>query len=208
MKKSGIGLPTQPEIVLPTVPGQASLRLDRLSVDDGRESTGDVPAQRGREAGAKGFAPIFETKVTSEAEKRSDEVPEASVEEARVGKVRAGAAILKETRAEEARERKARVGKDRLRDGVHTALHEVNRMVVCVSECVRAFMCACVRHSVCRTYFTSSMQTQEGNDDDARVEYIRRVIGIEKNRTRFSPQVKVCFLRFSHTHAHTHTHTH
>ena len=49
------------------------------------------------------------------------------------------------------------------------------------------------------------MQTQEGKDDDARVEYIRRVIGIEKNRTRFSPQVNVCFLRFSQTHAHTHT---
>ena len=149
MKNSGIGLPTQPEIVLPTVPGQASLRLDRLSVDDGRESTGDVPAQRGREAGAKGFAPIFETKVTPEAEKRSDEVPEASVEEARVGKVRAEAATLKETRAEEARERKARVGEDRLRDGVHTALHEVNRMVVCVSECVRACVRACLHVCVC-----------------------------------------------------------
>ena len=122
MKKSGIGLPTQPEIVLPTVPGQASLRLDRLSVDDGRESTGDVPAQRGREAGAKGFAPIFETKVTPEAEKRSDEVPEASVEEARVGKVRAGAAILKETRAEEARES------------------------ACVPSCVRVCVTLCVGH--------------------------------------------------------------
>ena len=118
MKNSGIGLPTQPEIVLPTVPGQANLRLDRLSGDD-------------------------------EAGKRSEKVPEACVEEVRIGKGSAEEATLKETRAKEAREGKARVGEDRLGDGVHTALHEVNRMVVCARSCVRACVRACVRSCVC-----------------------------------------------------------